>query len=175
VDGGLDVLDCYESHGKPLSHYFDVVAARGYDYRRHWLPHDARAHTLASGTSILDQCVNHFESGAVAIGPELSLLDGIQSARWLLQQNIRFHRRCAEGIEALRQYHYPYDEAKKNFGAQPVHDWTSHYADGFRYMAIVAKVTKQLVEKAPPPPPPVESPFSLDAMWDAQPERSVRI
>lgn len=172
---GIDVLDYYESHGKPLSHYFDVLEQRGYSYRRHWLPHDARAKTLASGVSILDQCVNHFGSSAVAIGPQLSKLDGIQAARWLLQQQgLRFHSRCAEGINVLRQYHYKYDEGRKTFSAEPEHDWSSHGADGWRYLACVAKVTKQLVEKRPEPPRSrirAVHEFNLDELWETAPRR----
>lgn len=175
--GSLDVIDHYESHGKPLSHYFDVLEERGYGYERHWLPHDARARTLATGSSILDQFNARFP-GQVQIGPSLSLLDGIQAARWLLQQSMRIHPRCGDGVESLRQYHYEYDEARKQFTSKPLHDWTSHSADGFRYLACVAKVTRSLMEKpktqAAPPARKPDS-FTLEELWDTAPRESRRI
>jgi hypothetical protein len=142
-DGGVDIIDHYENHGKPLSHYFDVIEMKPYRYVKHWLPHDARQTTLSSGVSILNQFLSKWP-GMVAVGPNLSLLDGIQAGRWLLQQGMRFHPRCGSGVEALRQYHYEFDEEKKTFGTRPAHDWSSHSADAFRYLASVVKVSKLL-------------------------------
>lgn len=150
-----ELIDHYESHGKPLSHYFDEIDARPYQYVKVWLPHDAKAKTLATGSSILEQFIGHYGPGAVAIGPQLSLLDGIQAGRWLLQQpDFRIHARCAEGIEALRQYHYEYDEDTKSFGRNPEHDWSSHTADAFRYLALVVKHSDLLTRKPEPKPAP---------------------
>jgi hypothetical protein len=119
----------------------------------------------------------HYQ-GKVEIGPKLSLLDGIQAGRWLLQQGVRIHSRCDEGIEALRQYHYEFDEEKKSFGAQPAHDWSSHAADAFRYLACVAKVSGILMRKpeAPKPPDPIKVRtahygFTLDELFDDQAQR----
>ncbi len=155
---GVEVLDWYESHGQPLSHYFDVLEERaklhGFKYVKHWLPHDARARTLVSGTSILEQFVAYVGTGAVAIGPQLSLLDGVQAARWLLQKDTRFHARCAEGVEALRAYRYEYDEDKKTFTRKPVHDWSSHTADAWRYVAVVARTSELLTRVEVPRRPP---------------------
>jgi phage terminase large subunit len=40
------------------------------------------------------------------------------------------------GIEALKMYHSKWDEKNKTLGASPVHDWASHGADAFRYLAV---------------------------------------
>lgn len=151
-DRAVDVIDHYEAHGRPMSHYFDVVDERGYAYVKHCLPHDARAKTLQTGSSILEQSLKHWP-GKVVITPQLSLADGIQAGRWLLQQPIRIHTRCGEGIEALRQYHYEYDEDTKAFGLKPEHDWSSHTADAFRYLALVVKYGELVTRKALPPKP----------------------
>ena len=127
VSNGVEVLDYYEANGKPLSHFFDEVEAKPYTYAKHWLPHDAKAKTLATGSSILDRFLERYGSGAVSVVPGLSIPDGIQAGRWLLQQpGTRFHERCAEGLDALRAYHYGYNEDTKAFSRQPVHDWSSH-------------------------------------------------
>lgn len=154
---GAEVLDFYEAHGKPLSHFFDVLeekqAAHGWRYLKHWLPHDARARTLATGSSILEQAMERLGRGMVAIGPSLSLLDGVQAARWLLQrEGTRFHPRCAEGLEALRAYRYAYDEDRKTFTDKPLHDWASHAADAFRYAAVVVRHSELLTRKPAPKP-----------------------
>lgn len=172
TEDGVDFIDHYSSHGKPMSHYFDVVDARakerGYKYEKHWLPHDARARSLQTGVSILDMFFQKYGQAAVAIGPELSLMDGIQAGRKLLQRNVRFHPRCAAGVESLRHYHYEYDEDRNTFGAKPEHDWASHDADGFRYTACVVEVSDVLTRKPKPPAPkPMARPLSSYTLNDA--------
>ena len=142
-DGGINLIDFYQEHGKPLSHYYDVIENKPYHYIKHWLPHDARQVMLASGVSILNQMLKRWP-GQVAVGPDLPLLDGIQAARWMIQKGVLFHPRVVEGLEALRQYHYEYDEEKKIFSNKPAHDWSSHVADAFRYLACVVKVSQLL-------------------------------
>ena len=173
ADGGVDIIDYYENHGQPLSHYYDVIDGKPYQYVKHWLPHDARQTTLASGVSILNQMLKKYP-GQVACGPDLPLLDGLQAARWLLQQGVRFHPRSKEGLEALRQYHYEYDEEKKIFSNKPAHDWASHTADAFRYLACVVKASNLLVrpsqeielEEPQRLARPMHYAYSLDKLFD---------
>jgi phage terminase large subunit len=175
-DDGVDVIDHYEAHGKPLSHFFDELELRAkqnhYRYVKHWLPHDADHHTLSSGTSILNQFLERYGTTQVAIGPKLSRLDGIQAGRWLLQQNVRFHPRCKDGVEALRAYRYEYDEDRKTFTKNPVHDWASHSADAFRYLATVVRVS-ELLRPRPAPELPKRiviepEPVTLGNPWDIE-------
>lgn len=169
---GVDVIDHYEAHGQPLSHYFDVLEQRqeemGYRYVKHWLPHDARAKTLVTGASVLDQFLARYGGERTGIAPQLSLLDGVQAARWLLQKPTRFHARCTEGVEALKAYHYGYDEQKKTFSRKPEHDWSSHSADAFRYLACVVRASESLTRKEPPKADPLAAPpvVRLDDLWE---------
>lgn len=182
VEGGeFRLLDYYEAHGKPLSHYFDHLDKRadqaGWRYVKHWLPHDAKARTLATGLSIYDQAVERLGVSKVGVIPRMGLLDGIQAGRWVLQQPIRFNPRCADGLEALKAYRYEYDEDKKTFGSKPLHNWSSHGADAFRYFAIVAKVGEHLSRKpvAQPAKPlavPMSHSFTLEQLWEAHGGRS---
>ena len=177
VDGGVDLIDYYENHGASLSHYYDVIESKPYSYVKHWLPHDARQVTLSSGVSILNQMLKRFP-GQVACGPDLPLLDGIQAGRWLIQQGIRFHPNVAQGLAALRQYHYEYDEEKKTFSPKPYHDWSSHAADAFRYLASTVKtsaiLTKRVeTEAAVVAPKPLHMSFTLNQLFEER-DRAVR-
>jgi hypothetical protein len=67
--------------------------------------------------------------------PNIRKLDGINSVRRTLPRCV-FHPRCEEGISALEQYHRDWDEEKKVFRQDDAHDWSSHYADSFRYMSL---------------------------------------
>lgn len=148
-----DVLDHYEATGKPASHFFDEIEAKPYRYVRHWLPHDARSRSWGTGASTVELFIGRYGADKVGITPELSIADGIQAGRWLLQQPIRFHSRCTEGVEALKAYHYAYDEDRKVLSVKPEHDWSSHTADAFRYAACVVKHAELATRPKPKPEP----------------------
>jgi hypothetical protein len=169
TEGGIDIIDCYENHGKPISHFCDEVDRRGYRYLKHWLPHDARSRTLVTGSSVLEQMRAHWGGNLIEITPSLSLMDGIQATRWLLQQRVRFHSRCADGVNALKSYHYAYDETRKTYSSTPEHDFSSHYADAARYMAVAYKLGKLVLPKPTPAPKPAArsmGSFSLDELFE---------
>lgn len=164
-----DIIDHYEATGRPLSHFFDEVEGRGYLYVKHWLPHDARARTLQTGVSTVEQVIQRWGADKVAITPEMGLADGIQAGRWLLQQPVRFHSRCEPGIEALKAYHYLWDEDRKVLGTKPEHDWSSHTSDAFRYLSLVVKFSDLVTRPKPKPEPPqIKAPgesFQLEPLW----------
>jgi len=176
---GVDLIDHYENHGKGLEHFFGVVDAKPYQYVKHWLPHDANQHTLATQLSVLDQCRNHWGMGKVAIGPSMGIIDGIQAGRWLLEQpGTRIHTRCsavaepgdADGIEALREYRYEWDEIERVFSRRPLHNWASHTGDAFRYCAVVTKVSELITRKPKPATPkpvavPVDRAYNLEQLF----------
>jgi hypothetical protein len=171
--GAVEIIDHYEAHGQPLSHYFDVVDGRGFKCAKHWFPHDARAKHLTSGVSIEEQARERWGPANVAVGPSLSLLDGIQAGRWLMQQpEFRIHARCKDGIDALRSYHYHYDEDRRSFSRQPEHDWSSHTADAFRYLALVVKHTDSMTRRTETKPRPAGA--TLAQMFEEQ-ERESRL
>jgi phage terminase large subunit len=43
--------------------------------------------------------------------------------------------KTATGVDALRQYREKIDE-KRQVSMGPLHDWTSHAADAFRYLCV---------------------------------------
>lgn len=173
---GVRVIDHYENHGQPLSHYFDELERRGYKYAKFFLPHDARARTFVTGSTVQEQFHSRYGTSSVVIVPSVSLLDGIQAGRWLLQQeNLAIHSRCSDGIEALRAYHWHWDEEKKEFSRKPVHDWSSHSSDGWRYLGIVAREATRMMRKPErPAPPPVIKSLSELTLDDMEPVRARR-
>jgi hypothetical protein len=76
-----------------------------------------------------------FGWGRVKICSNLSIEDGIQATRRLLRR-AWIDESCEDGIEACRQYHREWDDDRKMFKDKPEHDWTSHAADGLRYLAV---------------------------------------
>ena len=131
----LRIIDCYSNHGQAIEHYHDVLKAKSYQYGEWlWLPHDARAKSLQTGRSIEEQF--RLKGWKTRITPELGLIDGIQAARMTLRDCF-IDASCVSGLDALKQYQREYDEDKKCFRDKPRHDWTSHFADAFRYTCLV--------------------------------------
>jgi hypothetical protein len=81
--------------------------------------------------------------------PMATVEDGVNAVRRMLPLCV-FHPRCEEGgISALEQYRREWDDEKKAFRASAVHDWTSHPADAFRYLAMSYKPVPRIVPKEP--------------------------
>ena len=131
----LRIIDCYATHGMSIDHYDSILKAKPYKYGDWlWLPHDARAKSLQTGRSIEEQF--RTMGWKTRITPELGLIDGVQAARLTLGDCF-IDTKCQDGLDALKQYQREYDEDKKCFRDKPRHDWTSHYADAFRYASLV--------------------------------------
>jgi phage terminase large subunit len=66
----------------------------------------------------------------------MKVADGINAARMMIPKCFFDRDNTAEGLECLRQYRQDWDEKRKTFRDAPRHDYTSHAADAFRYLAI---------------------------------------
>jgi len=144
------LIDYYETSGAALEHYVKVLKEKGYNYGRHFLPHDAEARELGTGKSrreILEsQGLRDTE-----ITPNLSVEDGIEAARVMFSRCWFDAVKCKEGLNALKNYRKEWDEKRQTFKSRPLHDWASNGADSFRYFAIGYS------EKVKPTPIPVRT------------------
>jgi len=165
--GEIRIIDFYAVSGADIHDIADVVLGKGYRYTKHYLPHDARAKSLQTGKSIVEQLAVHLDVAKLAVVPDIGVQSGIQAVRMTLPCVWFDAERCREGIEALRQYQREYDENKKAYRQSPRHDWTSHPADAFRMMAVS---WQDIADKTPalePKPLMVgpENTVTLNEMW----------
>ena len=72
----------------------------------------------------------------VDIAPMLNIDDGIQAVRSMLSRCWFDAEKCDKGVECLVSYSRDYDDTNKVFRLRPRHDWASHGADAFRYLAV---------------------------------------
>lgn len=132
--GGINVIDFYESSGVGVEHYAEVLKGKDYKIGPCFVPHDAKVKEWGSGRTRVET----MQSLGLKpwLIPDHRLMDGIQAGRVTIPQ-ARFDReRCGEGIEALKQYRAEYDEERKVLKPTPLHDWSSHAADAWRYLAM---------------------------------------
>lgn len=133
--GWLHIIDHYATNGQSASHFVDVLRGKPYSYARHFLPHDADNREWTNGKSRLDT-LKSLGLQNLKVLPRMPVDDGINAVRLLLPL-CRFDAdKCNNGLESLRQYRREYDENKRVFKPAPLHDWTSHDADAFRYLAV---------------------------------------
>ena len=130
----IHAIDYYEASGLPIAHYAGVLSSKGYAYRDHILPHDADARELGTGRSIADMLKGM--GIRTRIAPKLSPDTGIAAVRTMLPKTWFDARRCADGVEKLRQYRSEYDEKRQVLSNRPLHDFTSHCADAMRMYAV---------------------------------------
>ena len=100
-----------------------------------WLPHDARAKNLQTGKSVIEQFLS--EGIRPRIVPNHKIRDGISAARKVFPSVHIEEATTGELVEALKSYRREWNEDLGMFSERPVHDWSSHYADVFRYFAMV--------------------------------------
>jgi len=143
----LRLVDYYEASGVGLEHYAKLLRERPYVYEDHLLPHDVEVSELGTGRSRYATLASLGLRGRVV--PRLPVEDGINAVRNLLPR-CRFDRgRTLRGLEGLRHYRREWDEHLGTFRARPRHDWASHAADAFRYLALGLRPEPPLRDAAP--------------------------
>ena len=130
----IRVVDCDTGFEGTMVERVAMMHAKGYNFGKHYLPHDAmqteRSGETFSGalikagipaTSIV--CVPRCHSVWVGINHALQMFNAIS-----------FNEpKCRDGLTALGAYHVKKTPAGS--AQEPVHDWSSHASDAFRYLA----------------------------------------
>lgn len=169
----IHIIDYEAGSGHDVPWMAEMLQSRKYIYLAgegkmpaHAIPWDAVPKTFASPRSVLNQLAGFGIRTRVV--SDLKVQDGIQAARSLLPR-IYFNTqnpKVKQLIESLRNYQRKYDEERKVFKAEPLHNWASHGADAFRYLAMA------YVEDNPSSQPKhIFRPPTLEEVWEwnAQP------
>jgi hypothetical protein len=143
IGGAPRFIDYHESNTKDVPFYVELLRDKPYRYAAPplWLPHDARAETLASPRSVQRQ----FRDAGFAnrIVPSKDMQDGIQAARATLRICTIDDEHCGGGLEALLEYRRMWDDERRVFSNTPLHNWASNGADGFRYASIAWRIDQK--------------------------------
>lgn len=136
----IRVIDCYENSKEGLEHYIKVVMNKPYQYGKHIAPHDIKVKEFTSGVARIEKAR---QLGIVfTVAPNLTVEDGIEAVRSATAKIWMDERQCAPLIKALGNYRQEFDIKKKIYKPQPLHDWSSHYADAMRYLCISLSKTR---------------------------------
>jgi phage terminase large subunit len=130
----IRIIDHYETSGEGLPHYVKVLRDKPYVYGRHYGPHDIAIKEFGTGKTRVETA--RLLGLKFDVLPQSPIEDGIEAVRSILPRCYFNEPLVERGLSALENYHKEWDEVKMVFKNKPDHDWTSHSADGFRYLAM---------------------------------------
>lgn len=129
----IDYHQGTESDGIP-----QVIAElkkRDYVWGKHFTPHDIRSTDIGTGKTRLETAAAL--GWAFEIVPEIGVDDGISAGRLMFPRLWIDEVKCQQFVDSIGQYRQEWDEKRGIFRDTPLHDWTSHGADMYRYAAVV--------------------------------------
>lgn len=138
----IHVIDFYENSGEGLQHYMKVLHDKGYEYGDHFGPHDIENREFGSNARSRQELA----AAGIDIGgklfkvrfrvvPKKSIDEGIEDVRQMLDVCVFDRNKCEQGIKCLESYRKEWNDKLGCWRDRPLHDWSSHGADAFRYLA----------------------------------------
>ncbi len=140
----IRLINYYENEGEGMPHYINFCKKlrdeEDYDLAEHFAPHDIMVREFTSGRTRQEIAGDHGFDFTVV--PKLDISDGIEAARSIIPMCWFDKAKCERGIDALMNYQKRYNEKQESYSDKPLHNWASHAADSFRYLAV--SVNQQL-------------------------------
>lgn len=133
--GEIRLIDYYENSGQGFPHYASVLKDKPYVYGEHIAPHDIEVKEMGTGVTRIETAKRLGIKFRTA--PKLPIIEGIDAVRSMLGKCWFDSKRCAEGLNGLKNYRKQYDEKRKTYVDHPYHDWASHPADAIRTGGVV--------------------------------------
>lgn len=135
------LIDYHIAEGEGLAYYARVLQEKKYVYGEHIGPHDLAARVQAENAETRLQIAArlgiHFRVlPRVSQNMRAEVDERIEAGRRLLPlcQFDRVH--CKDGLSALRSWRRRENAQTGELQAAPLHDWSSHGADAFTYLAM---------------------------------------
>lgn len=134
ISNEVRIIDYIEDNNRGMNTYIKEVKDKPYIYEQHYAPHDIQIREFTNGKSRLETAL---ELGLrFMIAPKLSIEDGIDAVRAILPKCFFNEPTTRRGLLTIKNYKKEFDNKNNTFKLQPKHDWASHGADAFRYLAV---------------------------------------
>lgn len=136
----IRIIDCYSATRQGFEHYANVLSSKPYTYGKHIAPFDISVFEMGTGLTRFERAKALGINFTVAPPPaKVDRMDGIEAVRIMLGRTWIDEKKCAPLIKALENYRQEWDHNKQVYKPNPLHDWSSHFCDSARYMAISLK------------------------------------
>ncbi len=136
----IRLIDYHEESGQGLRYYLTLLQSKGYVYGEHFAPPDIAVRDFSTGISRLETARGlgvHFR-----VVPRHSIQDGIDAVRTVFSRCWFDSEKCKRGLKALASYRKEWNEKLVRYSDSPLHNWASHGADSFRYMAVSVRYSR---------------------------------
>ncbi len=141
-----------EGNGKDLTHWWVKVCEahrlrHGYAWGKHYLPHDADTEILGEVVTTKHRILAGLGMRNIVVVPRVATIStGIEITRAALRGNHWFDdykpdetlgedMGAGNGIRCLDGYQFTWNEKQGVWSTEPLHNWASHGADGWRQYA----------------------------------------
>lgn len=130
------IIDYLEANNQSSAWYAGKLREKPYSYGKHILPSDAGDPKELVAYSWQDALARMDITNIHLLPKQSSIDDGINAVKVLLPR-CRFSAEKTQGGRlSLTNYKQKWDDKRKTFMPHPDHNWASHGADGFRYVAL---------------------------------------
>jgi phage terminase large subunit len=130
------LIDFFQNNGEHPAYYGKELKSKGYFYRTHYLPHDAK-HTKFGMTKSIEEQLSEFLQGDYTYTKaSFGINSDISATRAFIARCVFDEVQCEDGLKMLKNYRKKWNEEKNSFEDKPFHDWASHASDAFRYLAM---------------------------------------
>jgi len=142
----IHLIDYHEKVQSTVDYFLKWIEDKPYVVTKFWLPHDARQRHAGMPMSYEQLIRAKGKKVQVIPGGAGSVAEGINALRTLFPRLRIDRRKCARGLECLRNYRFEieevYQDGQKVFKSTPVHDQYSHGADSARYLAMAYRIAR---------------------------------
>jgi hypothetical protein len=138
-DVGMErrAIDYYENNGEGFGHYARILTEKGYNYSRHYMPHDADVRMLnVTATTRKEEAQKAGISPIDVLQRIHAEADGIEASRTFMPNVYIDESRCAKLITCLDTYRREWDDKRGVFKDHPFHGPESHGYKAFESAAI---------------------------------------
>jgi len=135
----IHIIDHYEAQGEGLNHYARILRKKEenntWQYGTHYAPHDIKVRELGHGAKTRIDMARELGINFEVV-PNLPIQEGIELARGIFHRLWIDSKQCKYLIKCIENYHKHFNERLNVYSDKPVHDWSSHSCDAFRYLAV---------------------------------------
>lgn len=135
ITGFLRKIDYWQGDGSDgLPEAIRNIKEKKYTYGKHFAPHDIQSTDVSTGKTRIEYAKSF--GITFTLVPDVSVDDGINSARLMLSKLIIDREKCKEWVKSMKNYTREWDEKRGMYKETPFHNWASHGADEWRYASL---------------------------------------
>ena len=132
--GEIRFIDYHSAMQSELSQEVKLLAEKPYTYGTHYMPHDADYRDYKTNTTPKEVAA---ELGLpVEVLPKTFEHAHINAARMMFNRCWFDDEKCQNGLNSLQNWHFEWDEKTRMLSKTAIHDWSSHGAKAFSYVAV---------------------------------------